>query len=100
MRSTRAVVTTLLVVMPRVLNKYKDGFPPGSVSIMRPGLWGNKFEIGRDGTREEVVAKFRAWLPSQPALVERAKLALRGRDLVCCCAPKQCHGDVWLEAVN
>jgi hypothetical protein len=46
--------------MPRVLNKKLDRIPPGAVYIGWPGKWGNPFVIGRDGTREEVVAKYRA----------------------------------------
>jgi hypothetical protein len=29
------------------------------------------FVIGRDGTREEVIAKYRAWIVRRPALVAR-----------------------------
>ncbi len=32
------------------------------VYIGRPGPWGNPFVIGRDGTREQVIAKYRTWL--------------------------------------
>jgi len=43
--------------MPKVLNKYKDGVPAGAVYIGRPSKWGNPFVIGKDGDREEVIAK-------------------------------------------
>jgi len=32
------------------------------VYIGRPSLLGNPFQIGRDGTREDVIAKYRVWL--------------------------------------
>jgi hypothetical protein len=32
------------------------------VYIGRPSLLGNPFRIGRDGTREEVIFRYRAWL--------------------------------------
>lgn len=32
--------------------------------------------------------------------MDRAKRELRGRDLVCCRAPKPCHADVLLEIAN
>jgi hypothetical protein len=86
--------------MPKVLNKYKEGFPAGSVYIGRPSAFGNPFVIGKDGTREEVIAKHREWLLSQPQLIERAKKELRGKDLVCFCAPKACHGDLLLRIAN
>lgn len=72
---------------------------PGRVYIGRPSNWGNPFVIGRDGSREEVIEKYRAWLASQPELLD-ALDELRGRDLVCWCAPQGCHGDVLIELAN
>lgn len=86
--------------MPRVLNKYRHGIPPDAVFIGRPGKWGNPFIIGRDGNRAQVVAKYSAWLAGQPELLLQARRELHGRDLVCFCAPLQCHGDVLLEIAN
>lgn len=87
---------------PRVLNKYHWPAPVGSVYIGRPSPWGNPFEIGRDGDRDEVVAKYREWLAldAQAPLREAARRELRGRSLVCFCKPKACHGDVLLEIAN
>jgi hypothetical protein len=56
----------------------------------------NPFEIGRDGTREEVIAKYRTWLGEQPHLMKLLP-TLRGKVLGCWCAPKACHGDVLKE---
>jgi hypothetical protein len=58
--------------------------------------------IGRDGDRAEVIQKFREWVarPAQDALRAEAKTELRGADLVCWCAPLECHGSVWLEIAN
>lgn len=86
--------------MPRVLNKYRDTIPSDAVYIGRPTKWGNPFSIGKDGTREEVIAKHRKWFLSQPSLMEEAKTELRGKDLFCFCAPKSCHGDLLLEIAN
>jgi len=86
--------------MPTVLNKYKAGFPKGSVYIGRPTVWGNPFEIGKDGTREEVIQKYKTWLFQNPELILRAKQELYGKDLVCFCAPKPCHGNVLIEVAN
>ena len=69
------------------------------VYIGRPSKWGNPFVIGRDGSRAEVVAKYRAWIVTQPALMNALE-ELRGRDLVCWCAPLACHGDVLRELAN
>jgi hypothetical protein len=87
--------------MCRVLNARIVGkaSAPGRVYIGRPGKWGNPFVIGRDGSRAEVIAKYRAWLASQPELLD-ALDELRGKDLVCWCAPQACHGDVLIELAN
>ena len=56
-------------------------------------IWGNPFYVGRDGTREEVIAKYRAYLLGRPDLLARLP-ELKGRVLVCWCKPAACHGDV------
>ncbi|HTU90417.1 MAG TPA: DUF4326 domain-containing protein [Gemmataceae bacterium] len=63
------------------------------VYIGRPSKWGNPFVIGKDGTREEVIAKYEAWFIRQPALMA-ALPELRGKVLGCWCAPHACHGDI------
>lgn len=86
--------------MPKVLNRYRDKVSRGAVYIGRPSRWGNPFKIGPDGTREEVIAKYRDWLAGQPGLMDAARRKLAGKDLVCFCAPRPCHGDVLLEVAN
>ena len=63
------------------------------VYIGRPSRWGNPFVIGRDGTREEVIAAYEAWLLNQPELVA-ALPELAAKTLGCWCPPRACHGDV------
>lgn len=82
--------------MPRVWNKKHSGVPHDAIYIGRPSLWGNPFIIGRDGTREEVIEKFRLY-------ILRSKLdlsPLKGKHLVCWCKPQACHGDILLELAN
>lgn len=63
--------------------------------------WGNPFEIGRDGTRKQVIEKYKKYFYSNPELMERAKKELRGKVLGCWCKPKNaCHGDVIAEFLN
>ena len=86
---------------PIVLNKGTDKIPPDAVYVGRPTKWGNLFIIGVDGTREEVISKYKQWL----MLVEQAYLVsylteLKGKDLVCWCAPLPCHADILLELAN
>ena len=84
--------------MCKVLNAKHVGKHSTATSIYvgRPSKWGNPFIIGRDGTRDEVIAKYRAWIMRQPALLA-ALHELRGKDLVCWCAPERCHADVLID---
>lgn len=70
---------------PRVHNKRHGTAPPDAVYVGRPTALGNPFVIGKDGTREEVIEKYEEWLlDSMPwESIEE----LRGKDLVCWCAP-------------
>lgn len=85
--------------MCRVLNKHRHGVPAGAVYIGRGSKWGNPFRIGLDGDRAAVIAKHAAWLRDRHDLL-RALDELRGRDLVCFCAPQPCHGDLLLRLAN
>lgn len=69
------------------------------VYIGRPSKWGNKFEIGKDGTRAEVIEKYRIWIQTQPELLE-ALDELKGKTLVCWCSPLPCHGDILVELLE
>lgn len=70
---------------------------------------GNKYRIGVDGTREEVIQKYKVDLDNQlldtgsrvakemAALVEMARVLMeKGEKLIlaCWCKPLDCHGDV------
>lgn len=81
---------------PLVVHCKKDDY---DVYIGRPSIWGNPFEIGKDGTRDEVVQKYKIWVMEQPELVKRIS-ELRGKVLGCWCAPKKCHGDVLAIMAN
>lgn len=61
--------------------------------------WGNPFSIGRNGTREQVVEKYRAWILTQDHLLNSLP-ELEGKVLGCWCNPKLCHGDILIELVN
>jgi hypothetical protein len=87
-------------MMPELLNRHKNMIPSGAVYIGRPSPFGNPFEIGPDGTRLEVIEKYKQWLLAQPELVARVQRELRGKDLVCWCAPLPCHGNLLLHIAN
>ena len=77
----------------RVVDHRKNAY---DVLIDRSSIWGNPFLIGRDGGRDEVIAKYRAWLLKNPALMTRLP-ELAGLTLGCWCKPEPCHGDVLAE---
>jgi hypothetical protein len=74
------------------------------------GPFGNPFIVGRDGTRDEVIAKHAAWFhaPEQVELrnelyreaVSRLDAGASQVVLTCFCHPKSCHCDTmvrWLD---
>ena len=87
--------------MCKVLNARQVGklTTDTKVYVGRPSKWGNPFVIGRDGSRAEVIAKYRAWVIEQPELM-RSLGELHGRNLVCWCTPQACHADVLIELAN
>ena len=71
---------------------------PDDVWIDRRSAFGNRFRIGSDGTREEVIAKHRDWLMADEQAAFRESLeVLRGKRLICWCRPLPCHGEtiIW-----
>ena len=83
--------------MPTVLNKRHAPTATfrGAVYIGRGSPWGNPFRIGPDGTRDDVCDRFeREILPTLDVS------SLKGKDLVCFCAPHRCHGDAILRKAN
>ncbi len=87
--------------MCKVLNVKQIGKRPAAdrVCVGRPSKGGNPFVIGRDVSRDDVVAKCRAWIVRQPPLMA-ALHELRGKNLVCWCAPERCHAEVLIELAN
>ena len=86
--------------MPQVFNKRDKNIPKDAVYVGRPSIFGNPFVIGKDGNREEVCDKYKRWLYNRPDLIKQAIYQLKGKDLVCWCAPAQCHADTLLYIAN
>jgi len=55
----------------KVVNLRKEKY---DVYIGRGSKWGNHFVVGRDGSREEVIAKYKEWI-------------LKNDELLSCLAP-------------
>lgn len=85
--------------MPKVHNKYHNTAPTGAVYIGRPSVWGNPFSVAEFG-REEAIRKHADLVLHNRVLMDLVKEKLAGKDLVCYCAPKACHGDVLLAVAN
>jgi hypothetical protein len=87
--------------MPKVLNmKDVQEFNQDMIYIGRPSKWGNPFIIGKDGNRKEVIQKYQEYLKNNSNLIIEVKKELKGKNLVCHCAPLKCHGDVLLQIAN
>lgn len=81
----------------KVVNKSKEQY---DVYIGRGTPFGNPYVIGRDGTREEVIAKYKAYFYDRIKHDKnflRQVMALKNKVLGCHCKPLACHGDVIKE---
>jgi hypothetical protein len=55
--------------------------------------WGNPFEMGKDGDRDDVCNNYNEhYFPFKPSLLSKIK-TLKGKALGCWCAPERCHCD-------
>lgn len=88
--------------MPKVYNVKRGDAPAGAVRVDRSSKWGNPF-VMRDQShteRNRVCDEFEALVARKPSMVAAIKAELRGKDLVCWCAPKRCHADTLLRIAN
>jgi len=83
-------------ISTKVVHCKKEKF---DVYIGRPGKWGNPFKIGKDGSREQVIEKYRKWILIQPDLIGDLK-ELENKTLGCWCKPCPCHGDVLIDLIQ
>ncbi len=79
--------------------------------VGRPSPLGNPYRIGPDGTREQVISKYRVWLAERLAAKDNpealgllAQIVAKVRagynvSLACWCAPLPCHADVISDVV-
>ena len=72
---------------------------PYDILIDRRTKWGNPFFIGKDGTRDEVISKYEAYIMNKPELIQ-ALPELIGKTLGCWCKPLACHGDILKRMVE
>lgn len=85
--------------MPKVYNVQHNNSPKTAVYVGRPTAFGNPYPV-RNDDRKRAVALYRAYLMGNRALLTKVKKELKGKDLLCFCAPLPCHADVLLEVAN
>jgi len=70
------------------------------VYVGRPSKYGNPFKEDIDGTKNECIDMYRAWLmkPEQKWILDDI-LELDGKVLGCHCYPKRCHSEVLIEFI-
>lgn len=101
----------------RIQRKRTKGWkmPPNTVSVTRPGRWGNPFRIGmfKGFDAADAVRSYKCWLErdlafrstenvyGKPPTRDDICRELAGKNLACFCALDQpCHADVLLELAN
>ena len=96
----------------RIQRKRVKGWrmPPNTVSVCRPGKFGNPFAVTDDRTQREAVTAFRVWLtvtgctagmPEKKQIILDGLHELKGKNLACWCKPgTPCHADVLLKLAN
>ncbi len=75
----------------------KKRFPSNSSNFANP------YKIGKDGTREEVIVKYREYILKKlekDDLLRKELVSLKGKNLGCWCYPEICHGNVLLELID
>lgn len=85
----------------RIQRKRAKGWrmPPNTKYVGRGSFWGNPFVIGKDGTREEVIEKYKEHLKHHPC--NYLIFELTGFDLACWCKiGEPCHADILLKIAN
>jgi uracil-DNA glycosylase len=86
--------------MPKIYNKsyeihWASYVPEWAVYCGRGSPWGNPFVMKNESERDYVCDRF-----EKEILPTLDVLPLRGKDLVCYCAPKRCHCDSILKRAN
>ena len=69
----------------------KCRFPPND------SIWSNPYKIGKHGTREQVLDKYRQYILdklSNDHDLLQALMGLQGEKIGCWCYPEPCHGDI------
>lgn len=99
-----AAIPTRVVPLQLTLVVNKDRGDLYDVYIGRGTIWGNPYQMGQDGDRDEVIRKFaydfgRGFLKASENLDHNLAI-IRGKVIACHCKPAACHGDVLAAHLN
>ena len=89
----------------KVYNRRTDITPSGAVYVGRPSKWGNPFIVKYFG-RQGAIDGFLKWMNRDTGMIAYVGYEppdieeLKGKDLVCWCAPLPCHADILLKLAN
>lgn len=102
LRSAKIPCRAVPLELTLVVNKDRD--EPYDVYVGRGTIWGNPYQIGADGDRDEVIRKFaydfqRGFLKASNDF-EKNISKLKGKVIACHCKPAACHGDIIAAYVN
>ncbi len=83
----------------RVVNLYREPYDVyiGRAGKGQDGYFGNPYTIGKDGNRDQVLAKYEVYANKrfdEDLEFRRRIRELRGKTLGCFCKPEACHGDI------
>ncbi|MGG5215989.1 DUF4326 domain-containing protein [Rahnella variigena] len=72
--------------------------------IGRGTIWGNPYQIGIDGDRDEVIRKYKYDFDKKFLKpfddIENNIVSLQGKIIACHCKPYSCHGDIIADFIN
>lgn len=63
----------------------------------------NPFKIGKDGTRDEVIEKYKKYIDNRlknDAKLQQELIGMKNKNLGCWCSPESCHGNVLLQLME
>jgi hypothetical protein len=83
--------------MPKVLNS-RSGLP--GIRVDRGTPWGNPFIMRFESERDYVCDLYEQYAQWRLTVEPEWLHPLRGKDLVCWCAPKRCHAETLVRLAN
>lgn len=85
--------------MMRIRISAKDSDDGSKTFIIPESKYHNPYIVGKDGTKDEVLQKFRKYFIDS-GLVDTAKVELVGKTLGCWCHPEPCHAQIIMDLIT